>query len=139
DLGGAKALPGDVGIDEDAAKLRGSRIHALLEFLPGLPEADWPGAAAYILPDAPGLAELLEEAAQVLKAAPLARLWEADALPEVGITADLPGLGRLHGVIDRLILKGDSALIVDFKSNATMPDTAATCPEGLLRQMGAYA
>ena len=139
DLGGAKALAGDAGMDEDAAKLRGSRIHALLEFLPGLPEADWPGAAAHILPEASDRAELLAEAANVLKATSLARLWGTDSLPEVGITADLPGLGRLQGVIDRLILTDDSALIVDFKSNAVVPDTPATCPEGLLRQMGAYA
>jgi ATP-dependent helicase/nuclease subunit A len=42
-------------------------------------------------------------------------------------------------MIDRLILTDDIALIVDFKSNALVPDTPAACPEGLLRQMGAYA
>ena len=139
DLGGAKALPGDPGLDEDAAKLRGSRIHALLEFLPTLPEADWPAAAARILPGAPDLDELLAEAANTIKAAPLAPLWGAGALPEVGITADLPELGRLYGVIDRLILTDGIALIVDFKSNAVVPETPDACPEGLLRQMGAYA
>ena len=30
-------------------------------------------------------------------------------------------------------------LAVDFKSNRTIPDSATNCPEGLLRQMGAYA
>ncbi|WP_324752897.1 double-strand break repair helicase AddA [Roseovarius sp. Pro17] len=139
DLGGAKALPGDPGQDEDAAKLRGSQIHALLEFLPTLPEADWHAAAARILPLALDLDELLAEAANTILAAPLAPLWGAGALPEVGITADLPELGRLYGVIDRLILTDGAALIVDFKSNAVVPDTLDACPEGLLRQMGAYA
>jgi ATP-dependent helicase/nuclease subunit A len=27
---------------------------------------------------------------------------------------------------------------VDFKTNRTVPDTEAACPEGVLRQMGAY-
>ena len=141
DLGGAKALPGEAkdALDEDAAKLRGNRIHALLEFLPDLPQAEWPAAAAAILPGAPDLDELLNEASGCIAHPDLAHLWAADALPEVGITAPLPGLGRLQGVIDRLILTQGAALIVDFKSNALVPDTAGACPEGLLRQMGAYA
>jgi ATP-dependent helicase/nuclease subunit A len=139
DLGGAKALPGDSGQDEDTAKLRGSHIHALLEYLPALPEAEWPGAATRILPGAPDLDELLDEASRSIRAKALAPLWGNGALPEVGITADLPGLGRLQGVVDRLILTEGAALIVDFKSNALVPDTPDACPEGLLRQMGAYA
>lgn len=139
DLGGAKALPGDTGLNEEAAMLRGSHIHALLEFLPTLPVPDWPSAAAYLLPSAPDLDDLLREATRNIGASALAHLWDAGALPEVGITADLPGLGRMQGVIDRLILRHDTVLIVDFKSNAQVPETATTCPEGLLRQMGAYA
>ena len=139
DLGGAKALPGDTGLDEEAAMLRGSRIHALLEFLPALPPHDWPSAAAHILPGALDLDELLAEASRNIASRDLTSLWSAGALPEVGITADLPGLGRLQGVIDRLIVTADTALIVDFKSNALVPDTPEDCPEGLLRQMGAYA
>ena len=139
DLGGAKALPGDTGLDEEAAMLRGSRIHALLEFLPALPPQDWPGAATHILPGALDLDELLAEASRNIASRDLASLWGAGALPEVGITAELPVLGRLQGVIDRLIITNDTALIVDFKSNALVPQSPADCPEGLLRQMGAYA
>ncbi|HEY9040284.1 MAG TPA: double-strand break repair helicase AddA [Roseovarius sp.] len=145
DLGGAKALPGDPGQDEEAAKLRGRQIHALLEVLPSLPEADWPGAAATILghgpdtADADQIAALHAEAAQVLHNKSLMHLWGPDALPEVGITGNIPGLGRLQGVMDRLILRGDTVLIVDFKTNILVPGSPDACPEGLLRQMGAYA
>ena len=45
DLGGAKALPGEAGLDEEAALLRGSQIHALLEHLPNHPPEDWEAAA----------------------------------------------------------------------------------------------
>jgi ATP-dependent helicase/nuclease subunit A len=43
------------------------------------------------------------------------------------------------GVIDRLIVEDTRVLAVDFKTNAAIPDTPDTVPEGLLRQMGAYA
>ena len=45
----------------------------------------------------------------------------------------------LDGVIDRLILSGDRVLAIDFKTNAVVPDRAEATPEGLLRQIGAYA
>ncbi|MBV1926195.1 MAG: double-strand break repair helicase AddA, partial [Rhodobacteraceae bacterium] len=51
DLGGAKALPGDDGLDEDAAKLRGSQIHLLLEHLPDFPQHDWPIITDHLLTD----------------------------------------------------------------------------------------
>ncbi len=145
DLGGAKALPGDPGQDEDAAKRRGRQIHALLEFLPPLPEADWPGASAAILGQGPDAADteqiaaLHGEVAQVLGNKSLLHLWGPDALPEVGITGNIPGLGRVQGVVDRLVLRDNAVLIVDFKTNILVPDSPAACPEGVLRQMGAYA
>ena len=42
-------------------------------------------------------------------------------------------------MIDRLILAPDRVLAVDFKTNAVLPDRPEDTPEGLLRQMGAYA
>jgi ATP-dependent helicase/nuclease subunit A len=38
-----------------------------------------------------------------------------------------------------LILRDTHVLAVDFKTNAVVPATPAETPEGLLRQMGAYA
>jgi len=144
DLGGDKALPGERGLDEEAAKRRGRQVHRLLEFLPQVPAPDWPATAARLLsngPDAAGgeeLALLLAEAEKVLTRPSLAPLFAGDALTEVAITANL-GTVRLHGVIDRLILAPNHVLAVDFKTNALVPDTVADCPDGLLRQMGAYA
>jgi ATP-dependent helicase/nuclease subunit A len=42
-------------------------------------------------------------------------------------------------VIDRLIITNETVRAIDFKSNATVPASPQKCPEGLLRQMGAYA
>ena len=142
DLGGAKALPGEAGLDEEAAKKRGRQIHLLLEHLSGEPEANWAELAPRILENAgegaEGWTELLIEAAQVLKHPELQDLFEPETLAEVSLTARL-GDQKLHGTIDRLIVGETKVLAVDFKTNAVVPESPQHVPEGLLRQMGAYA
>ena len=138
DLGGAKALPGDQGLDEEAAKARGTNLHLLLEHLPAQPEDRWPDLARALLAGCEDQGELLEEASAVLRNPDLAHVFAPGTLSEVAVTADLDGI-RLHGVIDRLIVESDRVLAVDFKSNATVPQSVTECPDGLLRQMGAYA
>ncbi|MEQ8291760.1 MAG: double-strand break repair helicase AddA [Roseovarius sp.] len=147
DLGGAKALPGEAGLDEDTAKRRGRQIHLLLETLAGTPEAGWPDLAARLLSQgedaATGdeLAALTTAAGTVLKAPALADIFTPDALLEVPITAQLDALdgARIHGIIDRLIVTPTNVTAIDYKTNAIVPATPEACPEGLLRQMGAYA
>ncbi|MEP3329635.1 double-strand break repair helicase AddA [Sedimentitalea sp.] len=140
DLGGAKALPGDAGLDEDAAKLRGAQVHLLLEHLPEVPQPGWNETAFAILRglDSQEIAPLLAEARTVLKAPELIEVFARDTLAEVPVTAEIRGR-RFHGTIDRLIVGPDTVRAIDFKTNATVPDTPESCPEGLLRQMGAYA
>jgi ATP-dependent helicase/nuclease subunit A len=147
DLGGAKALPSEMGLDEDAAKRKGRMIHRLLEVLPGLPEDQHSRAAKRILTDTeegtlPDEVEpLVTEARHIIDNTALAPLFGPDSLAEVPISANLPILQgqRIHGVIDRLILTPERVLAVDFKTNVAVPDTVDACPDGLLRQMGAYA
>jgi len=61
-----------------------------------------------------------------------------DALVEVGLSGLWRGR-RMYGAIDRLIVDEERVLAIDFKSNRTVPADAGQVPEGLLRQMGAYA
>ncbi len=147
DLGGAKALFGDVSdaLDEEAAKRRGRQLHLLLEHLPAYDQADWTRYAHSLLStgeDAAQEAEievLLSEAHRVLTAPDLAHVFTSDALAEVEITATLPGYGRImSGIIDRLIIGPDKVTVVDFKSNRVVPDQPKDTPEGVLRQMAAY-
>ena len=137
-LGGAKALPGDDGQDTDAALARGHLLHLLLEYLPGAAQADWPAMAATIVDGAAECAALLAEASGVLQSPALAYLFAPGTLAEVPVTAQL-GPRRLYGTIDRLMISPGHILAVDYKSNRTIPATVAAVPEGLLRQMGAYA
>ncbi len=147
DLGGAKALPGEENLDEEAAKKRGRQIHLLLEHLPEADQADWPELSAKLLSrgvDAAGedeLPALLEEAARVLTNPDLRQLFTETALAEVPVTATLDSLGgqRIHGTIDRLIVGEKTVMAVDFKTNAVTPEKPEDCPLGLIRQMAAYA
>lgn len=143
DLGGAKALPGDAGLDEEAAMARGTHIHLLLEHLPDYPRDQWQAVGTNILlaselpPLADDIAPLLAEATAVLDTPSMAHVFSPQALAEVPLTAKI-GTHRLHGIIDRLIIEPDRILAVDFKTNATVPPSPETTPEGILRQMGAY-
>ncbi len=150
-LGGTKALGGDEGIDPDHAMLRGTVLHRLLELLPQWPEDDWPQILEAIRNETAGVpsdrmtdhevAELFDHARAVLGSPELAELQSSGALLEVELTGPVAELGGriVHGAIDRLIVTPDSVLAVDYKSNATVPNSAAEVPEGILRQMGAYA
>ncbi len=133
DLGGAKALPG-MGEETEAAKARGTALHLLLQHLPDHAEASWDAIARHLTGDlAP---DLLPQVRALLTDPLLKALFGANSLPEVPLTVPWGGL-RLLGTIDRLI-PGPRVLAVDFKSNRTVPMTAAQVPEGILRQMGAY-
>jgi ATP-dependent helicase/nuclease subunit A len=140
DLGGAKALAGDDGDDKEQAMAYGTLVHTLLENLAGLKEKERAVAAHRLMTDTdPAEAErALAEVLGVLAAPELFKVFAPDTLAEVQLGADVAG-ARLNGVIDRLILTPDRALIVDYKTNRLVPNTASDCPEGILRQMGAYS
>ncbi len=146
DLGGAKALAGEGGQDDAAARRRGSAIHLLLEVLPAVAAPHRASHAARLLTggemalDQAEAAEALASAARVLDHPDFAELLGPDALAEVAISAGLDELGgaRVAGAIDRLLVSGDRVLAVDFKTNAVVPEKPGDVPEGLLRQMGAY-
>jgi ATP-dependent helicase/nuclease subunit A len=137
DLGGAKALPG-AGDETEAALRRGTALHRLLEVLPDMPRSDWPGAAARLLAGEADAAGLLAEAEALLSAPELAFLFAPAVLAEATLATVIDGASWL-GTIDRLIVAPDHVLAVDFKSNRAVPDRPEDVPEGLLRQMGAYA
>jgi ATP-dependent helicase/nuclease subunit A len=140
-LGGAKALPGEgAGRSEAEAMAHGTRLHLLLEHLPGHPPAAWAGVAAQLLAEAAEAerALALADAERVLRAPALAALFAEPALTEVEVTAELSGR-RMLGTIDRLIVAPDRIRVIDYKSNTVVPARPEEVPEGLLRQMGAYA
>ncbi|MGC3938025.1 double-strand break repair helicase AddA [Roseobacter sp. EG26] len=141
ELGGPKALPGETSRTEEEAKAYGTLVHRYLEYLSAAPSAEWRDVAERLrsaIPDVSEHDKALAEASAILRTESLSFLFAQGSLAEVPITAQL-GERTLYGVIDRLVVSDTRILAVDFKSNETIPDHAALCPDGILRQMGAYA
>ncbi|GFE64771.1 double-strand break repair helicase AddA [Litoreibacter roseus] len=143
DLGGAKVIFRDKTSEPNDGKERGTAVHLLLEHLAPLPDEQREDRGLAMLARMGPLAEsgLLAEALAVLRAPELTDIFAPDTLAEVPVSASLPSLNgaRIYGSIDRLIITEDGILAVDFKSNFVVPERAADTPDGLLRQMGAYA
>ncbi|MDO5368856.1 double-strand break repair helicase AddA [Paracoccus sp. (in: a-proteobacteria)] len=148
-LGGDKVLASDPanGGGREAALLAGTRLHLLLEHLPGVPPDERPARARDLLagaegglPTEPELAALLEELSALVEAEELAPLFspQGTVLREVALTAPLPNGRRLSGTIDRLIVTEGCVTALDYKSNAAVPEMVDAVPEGYLRQMAAY-
>ncbi len=94
------------------------------------------------MPGPPELAALLDEARAVIAAPDLAQVFAlpegAEVFQELALAAPLPGIGMLHGKIDRLVITENRVLAVDYKSNRDVPATPEAVPLGILRQMAAY-
>jgi ATP-dependent helicase/nuclease subunit A len=145
-LGGAKAIGGSDGRDEDAAMLFGSQVHALLEHLPNIPAPQRAARAASILDgygiaaDHDALSAIMGHVEPVLGNADLSWIFEPDTLTEIGISAHLDGDDHLpiYGIIDRLCITEQDVHIIDYKTNAVVPESPDQIPQGILRQMAAY-
>ena len=142
DLGGAKAIFSDgSGLDEAEAKLRGTVIHTLVERLFAMPEGEREAEAARILLGYSGKSdEVLAEAMRVVRSTALAEYRDGKALAEVEFTARLEELGGglVNGTIDLLLVEKYRVRILDFKTNAVVPNSSSDVPVGIMRQMGAY-
>lgn len=134
-LGGAKALPG-AGDESETAMARGRLLHALLEHLPQAPDPE--GVAKAILDGTDDSTSLRAEVQAILDDPALAFLFTSEAVVEATLTGEWLGQ-PMWGVVDRLLISPDRVMAVDFKSNRQVPPSEAEVPEGLLRQMGAYA
>ena len=138
---GLKALPGE-GLAEADALAYGNLVHALLEHLPSKAVHLWKTVFEEDF-DHFGLSEELStraflEAENVLNLKGLSHIFSDDSLAEIEIIARA-GPRQLVGVIDRLIVRDDHVMAVDFKTNSVVPSTAEDVPVGLVKQMAAYA
>jgi ATP-dependent helicase/nuclease subunit A len=132
DLGGAKVMPGETdGSGEELAKARGTALHLLLEHLPLAPRSAWSSIAQSLIEDSVLCSNLLAEATATILAH--SETFAPDTLSEVAFVA-----APFAGTIDRLLIRPDHVLAVDFKSNHRTPEVPEDTPDALLRQMGAY-
>jgi ATP-dependent helicase/nuclease subunit A len=122
---------------------RGRLLHALLQHLPDLPEAERDAAARRWL-DRPGhglpdgaAATLAAEALAILAHPELAPAFSPGSRAEVPLTG-LAGGQVVGGLVDRLAVLPDRVLVLDYKTNRMAPDRPEETPVMYLRQMAAY-
>jgi ATP-dependent helicase/nuclease subunit A len=142
----AIAPPMRGGAENDMA--RGVHIHRLLEALPGLAPAGREAAARRYLAmpghtlDAGAKEDILRSVLAVLSHESFRDAFAPDSLAEVSLAArvSLPG-GReapVAGRIDRLIVRGNEVLIVDYKTNRPPPATLGEIDPAYVQQLALY-
>ncbi len=137
------AVRSPLGSDEGAGFARGRIIHRLLQTLPALaPNARAKATGRYLARPVLALgedaqAEIAEQTLRVLDDPEFQALFGEDSLAEVSVVGEVNG-HALSGQIDRLVVTGDTVLIVDYKTNRGPPGKVSATPEIYLRQMAAY-
>ena len=137
--------------DRDTLRfLQGTLTHSLLEHLPQLPLPQRQEAAhAFVATRAAELtpevrARIVAQTLAIMSDVGLAPLFGSGSLAEVPIVARLTrpsGRGAplmLHGRIDRLIETGSEVIVLDYKTNATVPKTVEDVPAAYLLQLAGY-
>lgn len=133
--------------DADQARREGIAQHALLQHLGRVPEADRPHVAKLamqaLLPESPTRhALLIEKIERILTNPAFADLFGPQSRAEVPILANArrgKELIKIAGRIDRLIISAGTITIVDYKSDANPPPTAADISTAYVTQLALYA
>jgi ATP-dependent helicase/nuclease subunit A len=128
--------------------LRGTLTHALLNYLPALPDASRADAAAAFLElrgrelKPASRRSIVKETLAVLRHPEFAPIFGPRSRAEVPIVADIigpnGGVVRVNGQIDRLVRLENEVLIVDYKTNRPPPRRAEDVAETYLLQLAAY-
>jgi ATP-dependent helicase/nuclease subunit A len=132
-----------LGDDRGAAFLRGRLVHRLLQSLPSV-EPLWRRAAAQRFLALPvhglGAADqqaILDETMAVLNHPEFAAIFGPDSVAEVPVVGLIAGRA-LSGQIDRLVVEGQSVLIVDYKTIRPVPPDLGAVPPLYFEQLAAY-
>ncbi len=136
-----------LGLPADDRFHRGILIHRLLQLLPDLPSGDREAACrAYLARPAHGLsaeeaAAITREVLATLAAPAYADLFGPDSMAEVPVIGTVIGPDGpevISGQVDRLVVRDDGIMVLDYKTSRPAPDAAEQVAPAYLRQMAAY-
>jgi ATP-dependent helicase/nuclease subunit A len=120
---------------------RGNVTHKLLQFLPGLPPAQWKQAAIRFASaqdlDAAVKDSIVAETLAILTHPDFAAIFGPGSMAEVPVTG-LIGQTLISGQIDRLLITEAEIVIVDYKTNRPPPADPKDIPPAYRAQMKAY-
>ena len=155
-LGEPDPMPGPesatgVGDLEDEGKsgfalMRGSAIHTLLQRLPSVDSADRRDLArAWLIQNFPQAADAhdawLNEAIAVIEHPDLRGFFGGDARAEVplaGFVETRSGRYAVSGQIDRMMIRGEDAAFVDFKTDRRIPAGSDDISAAYITQLSLY-
>ena len=136
----AMRSPLESGMGADRFR-RGLVTHSLLQFLPGLPRAQWEKAAAQFVAGQDlresVKTEIVAETLRVLTHPDFAAMFGPGSMAEIPITAKLENR-LISGQIDRMLITDSEILIVDFKTNRPPPTREKDVPAIYRSQLRAY-
>jgi ATP-dependent helicase/nuclease subunit A len=131
----------------DQARREGVVLHALLQHLVPIDRSIWPQivpkALLALLPEAPERhAALGAKAMSILQRPELGHLFGANSRAEVPFLVQAIRDGepiRLAGRIDRLVVDEEGVTVIDYKSDASVPQRPEDVPGNYRTQLGLYA
>ncbi|MEM1036213.1 MAG: double-strand break repair helicase AddA [Pseudomonadota bacterium] len=122
---------------------RGRLVHDLLQRLPNLSNDRRGEAAERVLEHHADLSdtarsEIIDVSLRTLEHPDFADVFSPDGRSEVAMTGRLPNGQLINGRVDRLIVRENEVLIIDYKTDQPAPRDEASVSSAYLRQMAAY-
>jgi ATP-dependent helicase/nuclease subunit A len=133
--------------DAGAARREGIALHALLQHLGRVERSEWnrvaPRALEVLLPDhGSSHRRLVDKALSILSRPDLEHLFAPSSRAELPFRLQVRHKGNLvwlSGRIDRVVVDEQGVLVVDYKSDAIVPEGTEDVPGNYLTQVGLYA
>lgn len=133
--------------DAELARKSGLALHALLQHMSGIERSAWdkvmPRAMEALLPEyGEAHGAVMDRARSILERSDLAHIFGPQSRAEVPflVNADRGGEAvQISGRIDRLVVDDAGVLVIDYKSDAHVPDRPEDIPARYLTQLGLYA
>lgn len=131
------------GPDRTAALRRGRLIHGLLQTLPEVAETSRETVARKFLARAPEISEteideMVKVTLRTLSDPAFSEIFAPGGRSEAAIVGALPGGQMVNGRVDRLIIRSDQVMIIDYKTDRPAPKDAAAVETAYWVQMAAY-
>ncbi len=125
-----------------AAMEQGRALHRLFQLLPDMPAPERAEAAQRLLARR-GIAgakarTLGERVIAIIEHPDYAAWFEGGGLAEIPLMAELGTEGLLAGQVDRVVVRADEVLILDYKSDRAPPRDVAAIPPAYVAQLAAY-